>query len=288
MAMRFQEEMSRRPDIRVTMRLTQGKPIPTHTISDVRRGGKFRPPRGDVRFTDARLVSVDFSGAAFDRFVSAGSDFEACNFSRVRFGRNTRSWLGSERRTLYRDCTFDEADMRDVNFGQSRFERCSFRGTRMEKWFSIAAEFVDCLFEASVRECTFYGRPNRRLEPRLQLDRELNEFRGNDFSRAILRDCVFRDGIDLDAQRFPTGPEYVWLRSFRRRIAPTRAALVQRLRGVELERALRYLRMLETTYRDQSDVLLDLRDTKTPGWLDVVRLLAGTSNDIAAPPEVNG
>ena len=263
-----------RPEIRVSMRITQGKPIATHTVSDVRRGEKFRPPRGDVRFTDARLASVDFSGAVFDRFVSQGSEFANCDFSRVRFGRDTHAWIGSERRTMYRECTFGRADMREVNFGDARFERCTFRGTRMETWFTSAAEFVDCIFEGSVRECTFYGKVNRILEPRMASDREVHEFRGNDFSLAMLRDCVFRDGIDLDAQRLPSGPQYVLLRSFRRRIAPTRAALVRRLRGEELERALRQLNMLETIYRDQPDVFLDLRDIKTPGWLDVVGLLA--------------
>jgi uncharacterized protein YjbI with pentapeptide repeats len=262
------------PDIGVKVRITQGKPIATHTISDVQRGGKFRPPRGDVRFVDARLVSVDFSGAAFDRFVSTGSEFDHCNFARVRFGRDTHPWIGSERLTLYRDCNFDKADMRDANLGVTRFERCSFRGSRMDKVFSITAEFVDCVFEGLLKECTFYGAPDPRLEPRVELDREVNEFRGNDFSRAVLRYCVFRDGVDLDAQRFPTGPEYVWLRSFARRIPPARAALVRRLRGEELERALRYLHTLETTYERQPDVFIDVHDTKTPGWIDVIRLLS--------------
>ena len=83
----------------------------------------------------------------------------------------------------------------------------------------------------------------------------------------------FASGIDLDAQRFPTGPEYVWLRSFARRIPPARAALVRRLRGEELERALRYLHDFETTYRTQPDVFMDIHDANTPGWIEVARLL---------------
>ena len=284
MAMK-QREMSG-PEIRARVRVTQGKPIATHTISDLPTGTRFRAPRGDIRFTEARLASVDFSGAVFDRFVSVGSEFDSCNFSNVRFGRDAQAVLGAKRPTVYRSCGFDRADMRNVDPGQSRFERCTFRGTRMEKWFSFAAEFVDCVFEGSMSECTFYGKPNRRMEPTLDSDREDNEFRGNDFSLATLRHCVFRDGIDLDAQRFPIGPEYVWLRSFRRRIAPTRAALVRRLRGEELERAIRYLNMLEATYREQSDVFLGVHDTKLPGWLDVLRLLASTPPDVGAPPTV--
>jgi uncharacterized protein YjbI with pentapeptide repeats len=285
MAMRnLQREMTD-PQIRFRVRVTQGKPITTHTIREVPTGTRFQPPRGDINFVDARLVSVDFSGAVFDRFVSKGSEFDSCNFSKVQFGRGgVQAWIGSERRTHYRECTFDKADMRAVNFGDTRFERCTFRETRMEGWFTSAAEFVECIFEGSLRDCTFYGKVNRILEPRMASDREVNEFRGNDFSPAMLRDCVFRDGIDLDAQRLPSGPEYVLLRSFRRRIAPTRAALVRRLRGEQLERALRYLNMLETMYRDQPDVFLDLRDTKTPGWLDVVKLLAETSMDNSIPP----
>lgn len=287
MAMKAQADVSA-PEIRNKVRVTEGKPIPTHTISHVPAGTRFRPPRGDVRFTDARLMSVDFSGAVFDQFVSKGSEFDSCNFSKVRFGRDTYAWIGSDRRTLYRECSFDKADMREVHFGDTRFERCTFRATRMEKWFTSAAEFVDCVFEGALRECTFYGKVNRVLEPRMTSDRTVNEFRGNDFSRATLRDCAFRDGINLDAQRLPTGPDYLRLGSFNRRIAPARAALVHQLRGEELERALRYLHTFETTYADQPDVFLDVRDSKTPGWLDVVRLLANASINSAVPPYVRG
>lgn len=57
--------------------------------------------------------------------------------------------------------------------------------------------------------------------------RKVNEFHGNDFSSADLDDCSFVDGIDFDANRMPTGPDYVHLRGAKEKIARARSRLHQ-------------------------------------------------------------
>jgi hypothetical protein len=66
------------------------------------------------------------------------------------------------------------------------------------------AEFVNCTFSGRIEGGFFNGTP----EPEWQsiLKRSRNEFIGNDFSRADLRDMDFRTGIDLTLQCLPNDP----------------------------------------------------------------------------------
>lgn len=49
-----------------------------------------------------------------------------------------------------------------------------------------------------------------------------NEFRGNDFSQTDLIDTAFKFGIDISAQRWPQGPEYIRLDRLAERFARAR------------------------------------------------------------------
>jgi hypothetical protein len=56
------------------------------------------------------------------------------------------------------------------------------------------------------------------------LGRQVNEFRGNDFSGMELVDVAFRTGVDLSLQRLPSGPGYLYV--------PDADAAVRRAREV--------------------------------------------------------
>jgi len=58
----------------------------------------------------------------------------------------------------------------------------------------------------------------RGLKPR----RATNEFRGNDFQAAELLSVTFKGGIDIRAQRWPAGPEYITLDRLQERIRRAR------------------------------------------------------------------
>jgi hypothetical protein len=88
----------------------------------------------------------------------------------------------------------------------------------VRKWTCFEAEFIDCTFTGRLQTCIFNGTVSE--EDRPWVGRERNEFRGNDFSGAELVDVAFRTGIDLDQQRLPTGPDYLYV--------PDAAAAIER------------------------------------------------------------
>jgi hypothetical protein len=68
---------------------------------------------------------------------------------------------------------------------------------------------VDCVFSGKLRKTVFNG--TVKPEDQSVVGRHTNEFRGNDFSRAKLEDVSFRTGIDLERQKLPEGPSYLYL-----------------------------------------------------------------------------
>jgi hypothetical protein len=229
-------------------------------VTQLVAGTRFTAPRGDINFNDVQARSVDFSSQSFDGFRTNGGVFEDCDFGNVRFGRRWVAVPSVLSQTVFRRCRFDGADLRHFNVGQSRFEECSFRKARIDKWFSFMAEFIDCTFEGKLNECTFYGIPSGFGLDRLNPLRERNEFRGNDFSRAELTWCAFRHEIDIDAQRWPSGERYLILRGIKERILRTRAGIAVLGDRETIAQGLTYLRQLEETYERQRDVLLEVRD----------------------------
>lgn len=92
-------------------------------------------------------------------------------------------------------------------------EDCEFVDADLSGWFSWDADIVGCRFAGRLHGVVFQGSDidgGRR-----------NEFRGNDFRDADLEDVGFSGGIDLDAQRLPSKPEYVRLRNVPKRVKRT-------------------------------------------------------------------
>jgi len=195
-------------EIRVTAK--QGKPPAIQRVTGVLRDLKFAQTAPWVVAENLICERVDFSGHKFDPLAVGAVSFIGCDFSRTKLSYSTLGDLGSkDRQALYRDCRFDRADMRHMpHIGNARFERCSFRETRMEYWRADRAEFVDCVFSGRLYDCRFAGRP---WEDEGATRRTRNEFSGNDFREAELDAVMFVYGIDLDAQLLPENDRYLRL-----------------------------------------------------------------------------
>ena len=207
-------------------------------------------PRRLILFDQVGVERVDFSHGRFDSFKFRESTFIDCDFTGVRFGAYNSG--GDDRKpSKFVGCRFDRAVMPHFGVSASRFERCTFRGTKITGWRSECAEFVDCVFAARIRDSVFYGRPSicyeridsantalkddgiqfwgtraalaefQREAPR----RRVNEFRGNDFSEADIDYVDLRGGIDVSAQRWPEGDGYYHLDRWPERLRAARDAL---------------------------------------------------------------
>jgi uncharacterized protein YjbI with pentapeptide repeats len=219
-------------------------PPPKREVSGELRGVRFETDgKESVSFWDAQVDHVDFSGNRFWNFWTDASRFSRCDFRNVKFDALR---LGNTEGAVFTDSAFDGADLSaEAALGRVRFERCSFDGAKAEGWFSFEGEFVDCSFATKVVECTFHG--HEREDERRILDRLFrrplrpNEFRGNDFRQAELRWTVFTRGIDISAQLWPEGEEYVRLDRVPERLARVRETLLARPRSERREELLRLL-----------------------------------------------
>jgi hypothetical protein len=218
-------------------------------------GGRLELPAGGVALRGCRLVDVDCSGQEVAVFKSFGSVFERCDFAAVRFAAGSMS--AGAVRTTWRRCTFLRSDLRGVLPGTARFEDCRFEDARLEGWICRNADFVGCTFAGTLREVVFSGRALRTTvgSPAGGGADGPNDFRGNDFSAAVLEGVELVRGIDLSQQLLPGGPEYV-------RVADAPASVDRATRAVdawpdghEREAARRMLRSFAVRgYEDQSEI----------------------------------
>jgi hypothetical protein len=184
-------------------------------------------PAGGLATTDYRFDGVTARGAEFPldevRLFIAGSEFEDCVFrqdpKRTKANRSEYHYsygmgsFGWERRSTYRNCTFDHVDFGLSGGGylpdQARFEGCTFRQCAFRHFDARTADFVGCTFVGAIASAWFHGE---------------NAFSGNDFSRAKLRRVEFRR-IDLRDSRLPDGPEYLRIDDFRAKALEARTVM---------------------------------------------------------------
>jgi uncharacterized protein YjbI with pentapeptide repeats len=265
-----------------------GKTRPARPRLEIERdltGARFEAPAdATVFFRRVAMEGVDFSGTRLSHFVTAGSRFIDCDFSRVRF-QPYRTSSDIDEPTLYVRCNFDRADMRKTfTLTGSRFEECTFRGTKIKGWEGWCAEFVDCVFACRIEESIFSGRPVHCYESLDQARtsaetygvmadrshdaprRTINEFRGNDFSKAELRDVSFRYGIDIGAQLWPEGVGYRRYDRWPERIARVIAEVRTWPPSADRDRALELLDIyFSAGNEEQSEVFLSSEAFQ--GWL---------------------
>ncbi len=202
----------------------------------------------------ATITGVDFRRARFDKFSLGGCLFDRCDFRGLRLDRRLAPLFVAVPRSVFRDCSFDGADLRRALLGQSRFERCTFDDACIDGSHTESAEFVDCRFAGPLDGVTFYGAPSVSEAKRSDPPRKRNEFHGNDFRDAELIDVAFVSGIDMRRQRFPDDDLHVRIEGFARRLAKARGEIDQ---WYERERvpALVMVATLAARWRDQDIVV---------------------------------
>lgn len=247
-------------------------------VSGVMRDVPFGSAQS-VHFDRAALERVDLSGCRFGTFSAAASEFRECDFRRATFaGEGQFGNVG--RQTRYVACRFDSSDLRAMwNLGNVRFERCSFDNAKIHDWWGDAAEFVDCHFAGRLTMCRFVGRiwsPTWLERGRLDPPRERNEFRGNDFREADPIDCRFAYGIEIGANRWPTGPEYVLLDRLPERIARARAIVEQWADEAARKEAMSILKIYSRHGYEEQQELFARRDNvgTSPTVEETWRILA--------------
>jgi hypothetical protein len=164
-------------------------------------------------------VDVDFSHQAFGWFGAFGGTLVRCDFSETSFEQFS---VGHERQTQFVDCRFQRTrfPLGNTMFHDARFQRCVFDGARLRDLRVDSAEFVDCVFRGRIWHTMFFGRPFMGG----LVDRQHNEWHGNDFSAADLVDVSFRD-IELHLQRWPDTAEYALIDRIDERVAAATASV---------------------------------------------------------------
>lgn len=175
----------------------------------MRSQGSTPPIEERVVLAEVDLTRADFSGRRMKYFTAGASRFTECDFSGVQVSHGG-SFGGGGQYTEYSGCVFDRARLTRVSAGRATFVHCSFRDVRIRDMFSHDAEFIDCLFTGRIQGAVFNGRP-ASYEGMVPNPKKILEFRGNDFSGAVLEDVGFRTGIDLSQQSLPTSQDYILL-----------------------------------------------------------------------------
>lgn len=160
-----------------------------------------------VVLSGRRLVGADFRNRRLVQFSSDGCRFERCDFGGTVI--ESASFGAGRQVSEYVGCNFDGAKLRMGPGGYARFVNCSFEKATIEAWFCFAVEVIDCQFSGRLKKVVFNGTVPE--QDRADAGRVVNQFDGNDFSRATLIDVGFRTGIDLSKQRLPEGDAYTYL-----------------------------------------------------------------------------
>jgi len=229
-------------------------------------GRRQIPEEQSVVLDHAVLEAEDFSGRRLLQFSASG-----CRFKRCKFEKMTIEGAGfgdGHEQSEYVECRFDASRINVGPGGYARFVRCSFREVDLRDWFCFTVELVECTFTGVLRTVVFNG--TVPPEDQRSLRRTKNEFRGNDFASCDLIDVDFRSGIDLEAQRLPTGPAYLYLPNAEQSLH----AAMQRLQdwNVESKRsaAMGLIRACEWTLAGGQKQLLLRRDDYSDVDRDVV------------------
>lgn len=211
--------------------------------------------QGVLMLSRVTVRDADFRRVTFDQFAPEGCTFEHCDFSGQTLDRRYQPLFSSRRQSIFRDCSFDGAELTGVRPGQARFERCSFADAKIDAWESFTAEFVDCTFAGRVHNVRFYGRPWGAHAEQLDPARKVNAFTGNDFRKADLMGVTFIHGVDIGKQRWPVGPQYVILDRIHQRIAKVRVGVLDWHDHKARQEALDMLQAASLLYAHQMTII---------------------------------
>jgi uncharacterized protein YjbI with pentapeptide repeats len=199
------------------------------------------------------LVSAFYENLQLDGISVSGSQLDSCVFKNVQ-ARSVSLGAGGDQ-SVYRNCVFEHCAFEVASAGNTRLVGCEFRDCVLRRVIGNALEVVGCKFPGSrIQSAVFYGALPRS---RAGLSRRYNEFRDNDFSGTTFLDTSFRGGIDLNAQRLPTGGGYLLINDIHQALA-TGEKLMSSLPETEkrsLKRQMTYL-TLAAKSGQQSTLLL--------------------------------
>lgn len=149
-----------------------------------------------------------FSDRTFDSFLVEGSKLSRCTFSRIK---SPQACFGAGIKTsVLEDCVFDQCSFDLTVAGRARLMRCRFVGCELKNVIAPCMELVDCVFEGTmIRGAAFHGAVPVDKVP--SLGRSTNDFYGNDFSAATLKDVGFNTGIPVARQKLPEGVDYLYI-----------------------------------------------------------------------------
>lgn len=168
-------------------------------------GTQASAPGDRVLLKAGTYLGEDFSGRRLSDLTIVESRFDSCHFDRIV--TETAIFGAGRAQSVYTDCSFVGLKVQQaIPVGNARFVRCDFRNVNLKKWFSHAAEYVDCVFSGTIQKAVFDGEVSSA--DREFLSRSHNEFSGNDFRGVTLRDVSFRTGVELHRQLLPGPPEY--------------------------------------------------------------------------------
>jgi hypothetical protein len=223
--------------------------------------------QGVLMLSRVTVRDADFRHVTFDQFAPEGCTFERCDFSRQTLDRRYQPLFSSRKQSVFRDCSFEGADLTGVRPGQARFERCNFENAKIDAWESFTAEFIECRFAGRVVNVRFYGRPWGANAEHLDPARKTNAFTGNDFRKADLVGVTFIHGVDIGKQKWPEGAQYVILDRIHQRIAKTRLGVLEWRDHKARQEALDMLNSASLLYAHQMTVIgrrVEERWTATP------------------------
>jgi hypothetical protein len=152
----------------------------------------------ELFFSKKNVKAESFSGKDIDVFNSMQSEFTDCQFNdmnikQICFGSGSK-------KSLFKNCNFDNSVFSAYVPGIARFENCSFKNIKVKDFFAIDIEMVNCIFSGEIKKGFFSGLfkdEKGRIYNR--------EYRDNDFSGLKLKYngwFSFRN-IDLNLNKFP-------------------------------------------------------------------------------------
>jgi len=191
---------------------------------------------------NAKWQNLDFTGSKMNGVRLIGCELNNCIFERCQL-RDLRVWattftgcsfkkanlreaaLGavdvqSDKRNIYSQVDFSEADLRGTAYKAAAFEGCVFRNAKIEGIDFDSSTFSDCVFEGELRDVLFY---RRGFEGEAFPE---NEMINVDFSRAKLRDVGFR-GLSMERVKLPEDADHIMIKNVPATLDKLIAALKQ-------------------------------------------------------------
>jgi uncharacterized protein YjbI with pentapeptide repeats len=151
-----------------------------------------------LRFTSSVISNCRFDGADCLDWRLWRSEVNECSFERADLRDAAIGTWQQERGNVWRDVSFDRADLRGAFTHGGLLSGCTFRGSRLVGFQFLFVAIEDCVFAGRMKNVLFDERTIAGKAPPAPLRRV-------DFSESIFEDVDFR-GCHFEDVRLPTTP----------------------------------------------------------------------------------